>query len=116
VTGENCPFDPEGIEEQDHVGGEVLDVIAAIRLVRVTMAALRHTDDVRLGRKAVEHGLIRAPRVGRPREQKQRRIGGVTLALERQPQTRGERDARHGGTLSGVAAAGAVTRRANRPP
>jgi hypothetical protein len=50
VAGHDCPFDPVGIEQRDHVGRKVLDAIATTRFVRVAVPALRHRDGVYLAR------------------------------------------------------------------
>jgi hypothetical protein len=88
-----------GEQQQKRVGCEVADPVAAVRLVGLTVPALRHGDGTRLGRQVIEDGPVRTPRVGRPRKKEHGRIEAATLIRGRQGQTAGEGDPRHDGTL-----------------
>lgn len=50
MAGQDCLFDPTGIEQRNDVGSEVLDAVAAIRLVGLSVPALRHGDRMYVAR------------------------------------------------------------------
>ena len=77
MPGEHRPIDRERVEELDDVGREVTDLIAALRLVRVDVAALRQSDGSNPGRQPVEHRFIRPPRIRGARQQQGYRPDGA---------------------------------------
>lgn len=99
MAPKDCALDREGIEQQDHVRREVCNGVSLGRLVGIPVAALRHADGADLRREKIEDGLIGAPRMGWPGQQKHRRIGPVALPGVGQRQTGGEGDRRHDGNL-----------------
>ena len=46
MSGKHRPFDPECVEEKNHVDRVVLDPVAGLRLVGVAVASQRHCDGV----------------------------------------------------------------------
>lgn len=61
MAGDHRPIDRERVKELDDVGGEVIDLIPALRLVGFPVPALRQGDGSNPGRQPVEHGFIGPP-------------------------------------------------------
>ena len=84
MPDEDGPFDPELVQQVDHVARQILDEVAALRLRRVAVAALGHRDGADIVRQIRQHVLERAPRIRDAVEHHHGHAGGVALFYVRE--------------------------------